>query len=272
LKTLYLTDLDGTLLHSNERVSDYTANVVNRLIENGGCFSYATARSFVTASVVTAKLIIQCPVVCFNGGFIIENKSGEILASHYFSSDEISSIIHTLARFNVSPVVYSYINEVERFSYMGQSINTGVQHYLDSWQGDKRRREVQYTEDLFDGDIFYLTCIGDVPQIAPTYDIFKSNKQIYCIFQKDIYSGSHWCELLPSKASKATAVLELKRMLGCDALIAFGDGKNDISMFSVADECYAVENAVPELKEIATSVIESNDNDGVAKWLEANAS
>ena len=52
--------------------------------------------------------------------------------------------------------------------------------------------------------------------------------------------------------------------------MCFGDGKNDISMFRAADECYAVANAVEELKEIATGVILSNNEDGVAKWLEEN--
>jgi len=271
VKTLYLTDLDGTLLHSNERISDYTANVVNSFVKSGGYFSYATARSFVTASAVTAKLNTKFPVVCYNGGFIIENNTGEVLAAHYFAPDEIASIIQTLTHFSISPIVYSFINGVERFSYMEQCINAGVQHYLDSRQGDMRHRKVQNVDELFDGDIFYITCIGDVPQISPIYDIYKSNRQINSIYQKDIYSGAQWCELLPVKASKATAVHELKRMLGCNKVIVFGDGKNDLSLFSVADECYAVENAVPELKNIATSVIESNDNDGVAKWLDANA-
>ena len=49
--------------------------------------------------------------------------------------------------------------------------------------------------------------------------------------------------------------------------MAFGDGKNDIDMFEIADESYAVENAVDELKAIATGIIENNDSDGVAKWL-----
>ena len=53
-KTLYLTDLDGTLLRSDETVSVYTRNVINRFVENGGLFSYATARAFYTASKVTA--------------------------------------------------------------------------------------------------------------------------------------------------------------------------------------------------------------------------
>ena len=47
----------------------------------------------------------------------------------------------------------------------------------------------------------------------------------------------------------------------------FGDGKNDIDMLELADEAYAVANAVDELKAIATGVIRSNNDDGVARWL-----
>ena len=60
-------------------------------------------------------------------------------------------------------------------------------------------------------------------------------------------------------------------MLGCDKLVVFGDNINDIPMFEVADECYATENAVPELKAIATGIISTNDDDGVAHWIAKNA-
>ena len=62
----------------------------------------------------------------------------------------------------------------------------------------------------------------------------------------------------------------MKEILGCDHLVVFGDGRNDLSLSSVADESYAMSNAVPELKEIATAEIGSNNEDGVAKWLEEN--
>ena len=42
---------------------------------------------------------------------------------------------------------------------------------------------------------------------------------------------------------------------------------NDIPMFRISDECYAVENACDELKELATGIIGKNDNDSVALWL-----
>ena len=51
---------------------------------------------------------------------------------------------------------------------------------------------------------------------------------------------------------------------------AYSDSLDDIPMFEMSDECYAVENAVPELKAVATGVIASNEDDGVAKWLIEN--
>ena len=49
--------------------------------------------------------------------------------------------------------------------------------------------------------------------------------------------------------------------------MVFGDALNDISMFEIADESYAVLNAVDELKAIATGIIGSNDEDAVANKL-----
>lgn len=74
------------------------------------------------------------------------------------------------------------------------------------------------------------------------------------------------------QATKANAISELKSMWSCDRVVSFGDAINDIPMFQIADECYAVANAVESLKKIATGIIESNDNDGVAKWLKENYS
>lgn len=62
-------------------------------------------------------------------------------------------------------------------------------------------------------------------------------------------------------------VKRLKEITGCDKVICFGDAINDISMFEIADEAYAVENANSQLKQISTEIIGSNSNDDVALWL-----
>ena len=58
-----------------------------------------------------------------------------------------------------------------------------------------------------------------------------------------------------------------KEEYGFDKLVVFGDSANDITMFRIADEAYAVSNAVDELKALATGIIGSNEEDAVAKFL-----
>ena len=62
MKTLYVSDLDGTLLRSDETISEYTAQTINRLTTEGMLFSYATARSYHTAKKVTKGLEAKIPL------------------------------------------------------------------------------------------------------------------------------------------------------------------------------------------------------------------
>lgn len=121
------------------------------------------------------------------------------------------------------------------------------------------------TEELTRGDLFYITCIGDPQKLAPFYEKYRETYHV--VYSKDIYSGEQWLEIMPKTASKANAVRELKEKLGCEKLVVFGDGKNDLDMFHAADEAYAVQNADKELKAAATAIIGGSNEDGVAKWL-----
>lgn len=71
MKTLYITDLDGTLLNTKDRINPYSIETINRLVEQGMLFSYATARSLVSAAVVTRGLSAHIPVIAYNGCLII---------------------------------------------------------------------------------------------------------------------------------------------------------------------------------------------------------
>ena len=90
-----------------------------------------------------------------------------------------------------------------------------------------------------------------------------------CNYYEDIYEkGAYFLEIYSSEASKANAIKSLSHLRKDDKIICFGDNINDIPMFQVADEGYAVDNAVRELKNIATAVIDSNNEDAVAKFIE----
>lgn len=269
-KVLYVTDLDGTLLNQQDRISTFSIQVINELVDKGMLFTYATARSLVSASRVTAGLSTNIPIIAYNGAFIIQPSSGEILSREDFSTEERSIVRDALTRFRISPLVYSYIDGIERVSWVPEEENDGVRRYLSMRKGDKRFRAVSDKKALYEGDIFYFTCIGEKEELMPVYALFSKDSRYRCTLQQELYRPEYWCEIMPAQASKSNAVTKLKQIWGCTKVISFGDSINDIPMFEASDECYAVSNAVDELKRIATGIIESNNEDGVARWLSKN--
>ncbi|MGN0514898.1 MAG: HAD family hydrolase [Lachnospiraceae bacterium] len=261
--TLYVSDLDGTLLRSDQTISEYTNQVINDMTDKGMLFSYATARSVVTAKKVTNGFVAKIPLIVYNGAFIIDNHTGKILAANYFNED-IYALLQDLFECKVYPIVYAYINGVEKFSYIEKKSSKGMLEFI-ATRNDSRKRPVEDEVALSEGNCFYITCIESPEKLFPLYEKYK--ERYHCVYQRDIYSGEQWLEIMPKETSKASAILKLKKMLNCNRVIAFGDGVNDMELFHIADECYAVENAVPELKQIATGVIGGNNEDGVAKWL-----
>ncbi len=270
MKTLYVTDLDGTLLNTKDNINEYSLRTINKLVEEGMLFTYATARSFVSASVVTQGLSTKIPIIAYNGAFIINPATGEVLSSMNFSNTEVDKIINCLKQYDISPMIYSYIDDTEKVSWVTTRENDGKRRYLSLRNGDRRLRPLQDDHGLYAGKVFYITCIGEREELLPIYEIFHADSNYTCTLQQELYRPEYWCEILPRQATKANAIKKLKSMWSCDRVVSFGDAINDIPMFQISDECYAVSNAVDSLKEIATGITESNDKDGVAKWLKDN--
>lgn len=266
-KILYVTDLDGTLLNKNDRITPKSIEIINSLVEKGMAFTYATARSLVSASVVTQGLSTNIPVIAYNGAFIFQPATGEILSREHFSREEMTYASDLIRTYEISPLVYAFIDGVEKVSWNPARENDGVQRYLSLRRGDRRLRPVENNAQLYEGEIFYFTCIGTKEELMPLYEVISKNKQYRCTIQQELYRPEYFCEIMPAGATKANAIRKLKEIRGCDKVISFGDAINDLPMFEISDECYAVENAVEELKAAADGVIGSNENDGVAKWL-----
>lgn len=266
MKSFYVSDLDGTLLRSDATLSPYTSQTINRLVERGMLFSYATARSYVTATKATQDIRCQIPLIVYNGALVIDNATGKILLSNFL--EDAPGLLNYLLNCQVYPIVYAYLDGIEYFSYLKHRCTPEMQSFLNSRKGDPRDRPVDSFSALCQGEIFYITCIDAPHKLEPIYRAYQN--RYHCIYQQDFYTGAQWLEILSLKASKAKAIAHLKPLLNYDRLIVFGDGKNDIDMFQLANESYAVQNAHEELKQLATAIIGSNDEDGVARWLEKN--
>ncbi len=264
MKTLYVSDLDGTLLQSDATLSAFTAETVNALTERGMLFSYATARSQYTAGAITASLAKTIPVIIYNGTFILENGTQRILQGNCFPKEDAAHVLRVFTEGGVYPFVYAHVDGAERASYVPDRLSSDMQRFADGRTEDARMRPCAETE-MQDGEAFHFVAMDTAEHLLPIYEALRET--FPCYYTIDMYTKSPWLEVYPRGVSKANAVLQLKKLLGCDRVVCFGDGKNDLSMFAIADECYAVENAAPELKAAATAVIGKNDEDAVAKWL-----
>ena len=271
MRTLYVTDLDGTLLNTKDRINPESLRIINELVGRGMLFTYATARSLESACVVAEGLTLTNPVIVYNGAFIMRPDTKEIISSLYFTEEEAGFVRRILEQSQISPLVYSFVQGRERVSWNTARENEGIKRYLSKRKGDRRLRPLEDGERLYDGNVFYYTCIGEKEELMPLYEIFSGDERFRCTLQQELYRPEYWCEIMPRKATKAEAIRTLKNLWKCDRIVSFGDAINDIPMFQMSDECYAVENAVPELKRAATGIVDSNDRDGVAKWLAQNA-
>lgn len=256
-------------MRDDKTISDQSVDILNRLIAKGIYFTYATARSLNSASRITKNIPLNLPVILRNGTIIADpltNKEMEIL----MFGDELQCIRQALTDTDIPGFATAYFgsNEV-RLCLTGRT-NEGFQHYLQSHSADIRIHMVDTEDKLYEGKTCYFTFIAPEKELRPIYERVKHIDGINCVFQQDKYRPEYWLELCPGKATKASAIQRVKQLCGCQRVIAFGDSVNDIPMFQMADESYAVKNAVNELKEIATGIIESNNSDGVARWLEVN--
>ena len=270
MKTLYISDLDGTLLNSDVKVSDFTVNTLNNLIEKGMLFSYATARSFTTAGKITADITARFPLILYNGAVVVDNVTGKPIITNFFTDNQAWHLIDALIENNVWPLVYCYDDNLENMNFVEENSTRQLLEFIYQYEGKIQHNHAHSQQELKRKNTFYMVCIDNEEKLRPVYDQLKELPWLNIIYQTDLYTGRFWLEIMPATAGKANAIKTLKDMLSCDKLVCFGDGRNDISMFNLCDEKYAVANAVDELKEIATDIIDSNNNDGVAKWLAEN--
>ena len=142
MKTLYVSDLDGTLLRSDQRTSEYTNRVINELVAKGMLFSYATARSYSTSHKVTAGMTAPFPIIIYNGAFVRDNASGQMLLENFYEKEAVAPLVRDLTEHGITPIVYGFVDGIERFSYNIDTVEGGAKDFIDTRHGDSRDRQV----------------------------------------------------------------------------------------------------------------------------------
>lgn len=268
MKTLYITDLDGTLLNNKAEISRRSADIINRLTHSGVLFSVATARTYATVTEMFDGILLPCPLVLMNGVTIYDPCKNKILKSNPISESLASEIIGAFRKHGVEPMLY-FQNEEVLDIYYCDIANDYQRDYVSQRINCKTKRFIKSEKpvDISGKSLVYIVSLDYREKLQKIYDEIADIPGARAMFYKDTYTDCYFLEIISADVSKATGAKQIKEMLGVDKVVAFGDNLNDIPLFEVADECYAVSNAEYELKAIATGVIGSNDEDAVAEFI-----
>ncbi len=267
MAVLYAADLDGTLLRSDKSVSDKSAEILNGLIEKEVFITYATARSYISASPLVSKINFKSPAVTMNGVFVLNPENGEHIIENIFSEKSRDTAFEFFSSNLLAPLVYSYIDGEERVSYI-ESRADEVRGYIEAKRGDKRLRPVKDYIELFKGKVFYFTLLSPKMRYGTLDSVFCAENGFDRGITRDTYHTDEiWYEIYCAGASKANALKQAAALVGADCLICFGDNDNDISMLKAADIGIAMGNATDNAKRAADLTIASNNEDAVAGYI-----
>lgn len=270
--TLYVTDLDGTLLGETPRIPEAAVDMLNEMLDAGLPFTVATARSWASTKKIVERLHLKHPIVLYNGAHILDPVTETLMENCSLNREQILEIAQLCADAGVCCRVESMIDGVCRVSWIKALEDEGLHLYVDPRKGDARFRPVERMEQLADGEPFQCAMFGREEQLTPLFEQLKALDYLYVSMIEDSYDkGWLWLSCARKDSNKAEGVNKLRSLTGCRRIVCFGDNHNDLPMFSVADEAYAVGNAVDEAKQAATGVIGSNVELGVAKYLRTQA-
>ena len=247
--SLVLVDLDGTLFHNDKSISDYTKKTIKKLQDKGILFGICTSRAYVNA----IKFLdgINPDIFITNGGGMIRQGDKKIYTCQ-FSVEEVRTLIDATFKILGPDVIMSADNEEGLYSNSKEELGDKFWTFDDFL--DFKQPAMKMCIETLDHD--------KVNQIAAS---IGTNKIDFLPF-----SDIPWYKMTLKDATKEKAITELSQTINIplEQIACFGDDFSDIGMLKLCGHGIAMENAIEQVKKIASGTCPSNEEDGVARWLE----
>ncbi len=273
-RTLYVTDLDGTLLDGCSRVSATSAGLIAEMVRSGVLITAATARTPATVQPLLQPAHIALPVVVMTGAATWDLASQQYLQVHHLEPQVAAGIVGICRRAGLNPLIYTLPSGSRVLQvYHSPDCTPQERHFIDERRHlPLKRFHLDYHYDAADGipDTVLTFVMGQRDKVFGVADEVRALFGGRCSVSAyvDIFGADTGIlEVYGAGVSKAAAILRLKESLRADRLVVFGDNLNDLPMMAVADRSYAVANALAEVRQAATAVIGYNTADAVARTI-----
>jgi Cof subfamily protein (haloacid dehalogenase superfamily) len=272
-RELYVSDLDGTLLGPEARLSDFARRAVTRVVESGAAFTVASARSVQSMRPILGDLPLRLPVVAMNGAFLSDLRTGRHELIQAMTAADAGPVLDAAGRLGLEPFVTSYDGHRDNL-YLPAPRNPGMEWYVGDRRGiaDPRLRDGYESRCWLSEQIATLTFIDSRARLEPLLEVVAGAAPVLgSVFTPHIYTsgGWYWLTVHSGAVSKDRAVDSLRKRRGLEGLrvVAFGDQANDVPLLRYADHAVAVANADPEARAEADEVIGANSEDAVPRWI-----
>lgn len=264
--TIYLVavDMDGTLLHNDKSISDYTINVLRKIVEKGILLVPASGRPLngMKAAVLNNVKGIKY-AICSNGAMLMDVQKEKSISETGIPTEKALEALTYLEQFPVAVYVHT-----DRGTFRAEGWEkTGLSEkypYIRFSEGNvKNLREFLRTSGV---NVMKMGAFALTDELAQK--LLEKGSPIPGI--AFLRTGDGIIELNSTNASKGNALYILCEKLGIqlENVLAIGDNENDISMLQAAGISAAMENAEDDVKQAAKFVAGNNEEDGAAHFLE----
>lgn len=253
---LIVSDIDGTLVNNKKEIPDSFWRIFKLIKEKDIRFCVASGRQMQSLEKLFEPIISEIGFVSDNGAFV---KFQEQELYEIPITDNIKPILDACEQIkNIGVVVCG-----KKRAYIKTNSESIFQEIVRHYPSYQRVTDFSTIDDT----VFKISICDKETSKINSYPQLKH-------FSKDfnvVISGNFWLDITHQKVNKGLALRELQKIwnISPDETLVFGDQMNDIEMMQVAKFSYAMKNAEPEVKKIASFVTEyDNNNEGVMKKIE----
>lgn len=277
---LIASDMDGTLLNEKHKIDQETVIAIRKAEEAGIVFAISTGREYDNVKPLLDENNIKCQCVLMNGAEY-RDEEGNILEEINIDQKVAFKIINILQKEKVSAriftnkgifttdtkeealkeMTYRTLSFEPKLSYEEAEELAKVQPYF------IQLKYITNLEEFFSSDIEVRKFVA----FHSDLEIINRMKKVVGEIQDIAVSSSFKdnIEVTHITAQKGIILAKVAEKMGFEReeVLVLGDSFNDYSMFKEFPESVAMGNAIPEIKEIAKYITDTNDNLGVAKAI-----
>lgn len=255
---MIFVDIDGTLYNSKKQITEYTKSILDKLKERGIYVVLCTGRTNSSVWDLSKEINASKYVIGDNGASVYDYKEEKPIFESTLDYKEIKFIWDYCEKNNIEILLNS-----KGIRY-GNSIAVSAEN--------TQKKEIDNIEELSNKKIYQVVLDSATnEQAREIQELLETQDNIWIVNHgNSSVRNVYFFDINNKGIDKGIGINHLIEELGIkrEDTICFGDGVNDYAMFKHCGISVAMGNAKEELKKLADYTTLTNNEDGVARFID----